>query len=243
MSAPTCSRHGFRRPCPRCAELGHGGAGRGQGRKPVYIDPVRVTLTVERAELAAAQALYPGESKAGALRLALLEVPELALTSEIVVLESAAAREPPAIPRGTDSAEATLTHREWREVARVLTTWRLELKRNEFLQREAERFGAWIDALPIPRETPEGASDTEVAAILSREDCRRIWQAVAGWLDARADPELEEVEFRRRYHGLKSKLEDPRLRERHRLEFRRDTLRVRAAAAKVPHPADIFMDV
>jgi hypothetical protein len=199
-------------------------------------------VTLERAELAALHALYPAESKSGAIRQALLEVPEVGLASEIAELERAAAAQQPAIPRGAETAEVVLSYREWREVARVLVAWRLELERNAFLQRDAHRFGAWLEALPIPREVPEGAGGAEqVAVTLPADDCRQVWQAFADWLRDREDPDREEAAFRRRYYGLERQLADPRLREQHRLEHRRDTLRVQAAAAKLPRPSGLVL--
>lgn len=239
MSPSRCPRHHLPRPCPECAAAGHGGPGRGQGRKALFREPERVTVLLERVELEAVLGLFPGESKSGALRRALLELPAVGLASEVAELEREAEAEAPAIPRGARSAEVRLTYAEWRVVDQVLRAGQSRLGRAELVPGRKEKLAAWHAGLGIPEAAPDGASPDDVAAAtLSAEDCRRIRSALGHWIEERRGAGRQEVSFRTRYIGNPRELGDPRLRERHRLEYRRDTLRVQAALAKVPRPVD-----
>ncbi|MFW6012219.1 MAG: hypothetical protein ACOC92_00745 [bacterium] len=159
------------------------------------------------------------------------------MLSEITSLARAAETNPPLIPRGSPSAEATLSYHEWQEVLRILRAHLYELQHNEFLQHEAQRFSQWFEDLPIPREIPKGARSDPYTVTLSPEDWRRVWRSLSRWFEQRSNSEHEEAAFQRRYYGQRE-LEDPRLREQHRLQYRLDTLRAKAAATKIPRPLD-----
>lgn len=198
---------------------------------------MKVTVTLERAELAELEELYPEESRSGAIRRGILELPEVRLASEIAGLERAAERQPPEIPRMAESAEAVLSYREWRHVQQVLSARCRRLEESQLLKQEAVQFSQWLEALPIPPwDLPAGKSvSDEVAVRLSLDDWRQVRWCFNVWLDAR-DVDAEEVAFRYRYYKLERELEDQRLRRRHHLEWRRDTLRVEAITAKLPRP-------
>ncbi len=202
-----CKRHNRPRPCPEC---GHGGAGRGQGRKPTLRDPVRVLVTLEKSELEAILERHPGMSRSAALRAAIGETPPGEKPAA-----SAAQRDP------GKERQISLTWEEMKTIRRPLY-WR-ELPEDQSIRTKVAAVGAgkdWETSLPL-------------------EDCRQLRRVLKRFLDAsdeRLAEKIKEEEWRASKWRAKGSAPATRRRDERELrrELRAENGRVRKVRARIP---------